>query len=63
MSPNAGEWGCCGVSANDYSCTHGTQINFGDLTQYLSYGRRVLGKKGLKEGKYGFAVAGRTFFR
>jgi hypothetical protein len=24
-----------GVSANEYSCTHGAQINFGDLTPYL----------------------------
>jgi hypothetical protein len=27
-----------GVSANEYSCTHGAQINFGDLTPYLTYG-------------------------
>ncbi len=25
-----------GVSANEYSCTHGAQINFGDLTPYLT---------------------------
>jgi hypothetical protein len=30
-----GEGGECGVSANEYSCTHGTQINFGELTPYL----------------------------
>jgi hypothetical protein len=36
MSPNAGE-GICGVSANEYSCVHGAQINFGDLTPYLTY--------------------------
>jgi hypothetical protein len=24
--------GGCGVSANEYSCAHGAQINFGDLT-------------------------------
>jgi hypothetical protein len=36
MSPNAGE-GVCGVSANENSCTHGAQINFGDLTPYLTY--------------------------
>jgi hypothetical protein len=35
MSPNAGEKGGCGVSANEYSCAHETQINFGDLTTYL----------------------------
>ncbi len=34
-----GEWGSCGVSsANEYSFTHGAQINFGDLTSYLTYG-------------------------
>jgi hypothetical protein len=25
------------VSANEYSCAHGTQINFGDLTPYLAF--------------------------
>jgi hypothetical protein len=25
------------VSANEYSCAHGAQINFGDLTPYLTY--------------------------
>ncbi len=24
------------VSANEYSCAHGAQINFGDLTPYLT---------------------------
>jgi hypothetical protein len=24
-------------SANEYSCAHGAQINFGDLTPYLAY--------------------------
>jgi hypothetical protein len=37
MSPNAGGWGVAGVSANEYSCAHGAQINFGDLTPYLTY--------------------------
>ncbi len=27
----------CRVSANEYSCAHGAQINFGDLTPYLTY--------------------------
>jgi hypothetical protein len=26
----------CGVSDNEYSCTHGAQINFGDLIMYLT---------------------------
>ncbi len=26
------------VSANEYSCAHGAQRNFGDLTPYLTYG-------------------------
>ncbi len=34
VSPNAGGGGNGGVSANEYSCTHGAQINFGDLTPY-----------------------------
>ncbi len=25
------------VSANEYRCVHGAQINFGDLTPYLTY--------------------------
>jgi hypothetical protein len=29
--------GGCGVSANEYSCAHLAQINFGDLTLYLTY--------------------------
>jgi hypothetical protein len=34
-----GGGGGCGVSANGYSCTYtGAQINFGDLTPYLTYG-------------------------
>jgi hypothetical protein len=37
MSPNVGRgWGC-GVSAKEFSCTHKAQINFGDLTPYLTY--------------------------
>jgi hypothetical protein len=34
--------GGCGVSANEYSCTHGAQINFRDLTPYLTFGYNVL---------------------
>jgi hypothetical protein len=39
LSPNAGDRGGegCGVSANEYSCAHGAQINFRDLTPYLTY--------------------------
>jgi hypothetical protein len=32
-----GEGGSHGVSANEYSFAHGSQINFGDLTPYLTY--------------------------
>jgi hypothetical protein len=35
--PKCGGEGGCGVSANEYSFTHGAQINFGDLTPYLTY--------------------------
>jgi hypothetical protein len=41
MSPNAGEGGGrggCWVSANEYSCADGAQINFGDFTPYLTFG-------------------------
>jgi hypothetical protein len=39
MSPNAGEGGKCGVSANENSQLYtGAQINFGDLTPYLTCG-------------------------
>ena len=34
--PQCGEMGGCGVSANEYSCAHGAQINFGDLTLFLT---------------------------
>ncbi len=37
MSPYGAEGGG-GVSANEYSCAHGAQINFGNLTPYLTYG-------------------------
>ncbi len=30
--------GVCGGWANGYSCTHGAQINFEDLTPHLTYG-------------------------
>ncbi len=34
MSQNAVEGGSCGASANEYT---GAQINFGDLTPYLTH--------------------------
>jgi hypothetical protein len=37
-----GGGGGCGVSDNEYSCAHGSQINFGDLTAYLAYDWRTL---------------------
>ncbi len=30
--------GGCGVSASEYSCSHGAQIIFGDLAPYLTFG-------------------------
>jgi hypothetical protein len=33
-----GEGGSGGVSANEYNCAHGAQINFVDLTPYLTNG-------------------------
>ncbi len=38
MSLNARGWGAGGVSAKEYSGAHGAQINFGNLTLFLSYG-------------------------
>jgi hypothetical protein len=41
MNPNVrggGGRGGCGASANEHSCALGAQINFGDLTPYLTYG-------------------------
>ncbi len=39
MSPNVEGGGeVCRVSVNEYSCAHGAQINFGDLTPFLTYG-------------------------
>jgi hypothetical protein len=37
VSQNTGGGGSLRVSANEYSCAHGAQINFGDLTPYLTY--------------------------
>jgi hypothetical protein len=31
-----GRGGGCGVLVNEYSCARGAQINFGDLTPYLT---------------------------
>jgi hypothetical protein len=33
MSPNSRG---CGISANEYSCAHGAQVNFGDQTPYFN---------------------------
>ncbi len=42
MSPNAGGGGWVArVSANEYSCAHGGQIYFGDLTPYLTHDCQV----------------------
>ncbi len=41
-----GTGGSCEASANEYSCAvctvHGAQINFGDLTLYLTYGLKMV---------------------
>jgi hypothetical protein len=44
MSSNAVGRRGCGVSASEYSCAHGAQINIGDLTSYLTYGKKEPGK-------------------
>jgi hypothetical protein len=41
--PKCGGWGWgCGASANEYSCAHGAQIKFADLTPYLTYVIHIL---------------------
>ncbi len=40
MSPSAGG-GDFGVLAKEYSCAHGAQINFGDLTPYLAFEHNI----------------------
>jgi hypothetical protein len=37
LAVKAAGGGSCRISANEYSCTHGAQRNFGDLTPYLTY--------------------------
>ncbi len=43
LSPSQmrGEGGICGVSANEYNYAHGAQINFWDLTPYLTSVLRI----------------------
>jgi hypothetical protein len=45
-----GGGGVCGVSASEYSCANGAQINFGDLTPYLTYDQKEGG--GTKNNEY-----------
>jgi hypothetical protein len=42
MNPNAGKGGGGGrgASDNEYSCAHGAQINFGDLTPQFNLWRQ-----------------------
>jgi hypothetical protein len=58
MSPNTGGGGgVAGVSANEYSCAHGAQINFGDLAPYLTYDSKIrLGGVKSKSGSVGAAA-------
>ncbi len=60
MRVGGGGGGGCGVSANEYSCTHGAQINFGDLTPYLTYSMPIaVNYKTLSErGRIEFLVGG-----
>jgi hypothetical protein len=41
MRADGGGGGGCGGTANEYSCAHGAQINFGDPTTYLTYSMMV----------------------
>jgi hypothetical protein len=40
----------CRVSANEYSCAHGVQINFEDPTPYLTYEEKVQNTVRLQQG-------------
>ncbi len=56
-----GSGGGCGVSSNDHSCAHVAQINFGDLTSYLTYVSRHPSIRrdyefGFSSGSYPWAV-------
>jgi len=51
--------GVVGASANEYSCAHGAQINFGDLTPYLTYGYKgSMGRKRIWEMRPGIMKCG-----
>jgi hypothetical protein len=41
--------GVRGLSQREYSCVHGAQINFGDLTPYLTYDGGSWGRDGFLE--------------
>ncbi len=48
-----GEGGGSGISSNEYSCMYtGAQINFGDLTPYLTHGQNPLSDP--QKRKHGF---------
>ncbi len=49
-----GGGGGCGVSANEYSCAHGAQINFGDQTPSLPYD--IHHEENTKEENNGYVV-------
>jgi hypothetical protein len=47
----------CGPSATEYSCKHETQINFGDLTPYLTYvAKATCTRSNFFIRNFGFAV-------
>ena len=43
----------CGVLANEYSCAHGAQKNFGDQTPYLTYMGYTQREREMGERRYG----------
>ncbi len=52
--------GGCEASANEYSCAHGAQINFGDLrvTPYLTYGLVQHSSRVTNHSSYGINYKG-----
>jgi hypothetical protein len=50
LEPKCGGTGGEGywVSANEYSCAHGAQLNSGDLTPYLTYIDEIRRQKNLR---------------
>ncbi len=56
-SPNVGGGGGCRVSASEYSCAHGAEINLGDHAPYLTYDSPQVFSHGCERGGHGICIA------